>query len=225
MTDLELGRRFPRRETAQETALLALRELLLAGALGPGQQITQDEVAEAIGVSRVPVREALRILESEGQVRYRPQRGYFVTELHLGEVREIYRIRKLLETEALRNALPKLDNEVCERLRDAMRAIESCDADNSVAEMTRANRRFHFVLFEAAGMPHLLNHIRLLWEATDPYRSLYYMRLDHRDRVHEEHRRLYEAAVEGDLGVAISISDRHRSNAISAMAEVLDRRA
>ena len=84
--------------TAQQVAVTWLRRAIARGALRPGERIGQDAAAAQIGVSPIPVREALRILESEGLVTYVPRRGYFVTELNLADVEEIYHLRGLLET-------------------------------------------------------------------------------------------------------------------------------
>ena len=86
-----------------------LRLAIASGDLRPGEQVLQDALAERFGVSRVPLREALKILEGEGQVVYRPHRGYFVAELDLDDLREVYRIRDLLESEAVRVAVPQIN--------------------------------------------------------------------------------------------------------------------
>jgi len=83
--------------TAQEAVLAELRRFITTGRLRPGQQIVQDALAVQLGVSRVPLREALKILEGEGQVTYVAHRGYFVTELSLSDLLEVYRIREILE--------------------------------------------------------------------------------------------------------------------------------
>ena len=100
------SRPFRRPPTAQEAVLAELRRAIVTGELAPGEQVLQDALAERFGVSRVPLREALKILEGEGQVTYRPHRGYFVAELDVDDLREVYRIRDLLESEAVRVAVP-----------------------------------------------------------------------------------------------------------------------
>ena len=94
--------------TAQEVAVGWLRDAIAAGELRPGERIGQEAVAAEIGVSLIPVREALRILESEGLVTYRPRRGYLVTELDLADFEEIYRLRALLETDAAQRGIGRL---------------------------------------------------------------------------------------------------------------------
>ena len=90
--------------TAQARAAAALRTAILDGELRPGQRVSQEAWAARVGVSMIPVREALRALAGEGLVAYRPRRGYAVTELDLDDLDEVYRLRALLETEALREA-------------------------------------------------------------------------------------------------------------------------
>ena len=87
--------------TAAESVLHELRSALAAGRLLPGQQLVQEDLAADLGVSRVPIRESLKILEGEGHVTYHPNRGYFVTELSADDLIELYRIRQILEAEAL----------------------------------------------------------------------------------------------------------------------------
>ena len=88
---------FQRPPTAQEAVLVELRGRILRGDLAPGSPLRQEDLAASLGVSRVPVREALRMLESEGHVTYTPHRGYRVPELDLDELDEIYHLRALIE--------------------------------------------------------------------------------------------------------------------------------
>ena len=95
---------------------------MVEGELRPGDRVRQEEIAERLGVSLAPVREALAVLEQEGQVTYLPRRGYTVAELALDEVREIYALRALLEERAARRALPLLDEDAVGRIELAARA-------------------------------------------------------------------------------------------------------
>jgi DNA-binding GntR family transcriptional regulator len=96
-----------RTPTAQDRAAATLRAAILDGELRPGQRINQEAWAERARVSMIPVREALRALTGEGLVTYRPRRGYAVTELDLEELEEVYRLRRLLETDALRRGVTR----------------------------------------------------------------------------------------------------------------------
>lgn len=212
---------FQRPLTAQEAVLIELRRLILGGRLAPGEPVRQDAIATDLGVSRVPVREALKILEGEGQVTYRPHRGYFITELTMRDVREIYRIRELLESEAIRAAVPKLTPEDIEAMRSALEEMEATPSADDVAGMSEANSRFHMTLLQASDMPHLLKHIRLLREATDAYRSLYYL-TDHAiESVRSEHRSIFEAAIAGEVEQVVDLATQHRMHTVQALSATL----
>lgn len=205
----------------QQAVLRELRNRILSRRFRPGDPIRPDVVAAEINVSRVPVREALKILEGEGQVIYRPHHGYYVTELRIADLVEIYRIRQILESEATRVAIDLGLNESLTLMHEAMTEMESLGPQD-ILPMTAANRRFHFALLAAAKMPHLLHHIGLLWNATDPFRSLYYMEEAHLELVHAEHREIFKAVSGGDVEEAVGLLDLHRNNAIDALAEMLE---
>jgi DNA-binding GntR family transcriptional regulator len=116
----------------------------------------------------------LKTLEAEGQVRYAPHRGYHVARLSLDELTETYQIRKLLEDELVRLAVPLLRDERFRILEAAMDAMERAGSTGDVATMIESNREFHFTIFAAAEKPRMLDMVRVLWQTTDPYRSLYY---------------------------------------------------
>ncbi|MCZ3388396.1 MAG: GntR family transcriptional regulator [Actinomycetia bacterium] len=212
---------FRRPPTAQEAVLVELRRAIISGELRPGEQVLQDALAERFGVSRVPLREALKILEGEGQVIYRPHRGYFVAELDIDDLREVYRIRDLLESEAVRVAVPQIAAEEIAALAEALEVVEHASACGDLPMMAEANRRFHFGLIEAARMPRLSRLVRVLWDATDVYRSLYYSDGSHREVVHNEHRAVLEAVRLGDADRAVTLLLAHRERAVSALERVL----
>ena len=187
---MSAGPGFERPPTAQEAVLVALRRAIVSGDLRPGEQVRQEALAERFGVSRVPLREALKILEGEGSVAYVPRRGYFVAELSLADLLEVYRIRKLLEAEAVRVGLPLMTDADVAQVSDAVDACERAGSDGDLVAMTDANRRLHFGLFAAAGMPRLERQIRILWDATDLYRSVYLPMYDRLKPLYREIRRI-----------------------------------
>jgi DNA-binding GntR family transcriptional regulator len=212
---------FRRPPTAQEAVLAELRRAIAAGELQPGEQVLQDALAERFGVSRVPLREALKILEGEGQVTYRPHRGYFVAELDLADLREVYRIRDLLETEAVTVAVGRITDEQLAVADAALVSVEQAAAVGDLAEMTDSNRRFHFALIEGAGMPRLSRLVRILWDATDAYRSRYYTEASHRAAVVDEHRAILDAVRAGDAETANTVLRQHRERAVAALEAAL----
>ena len=210
---------FERPKTAQEAVLAEIRVQLLDGRLGPGVSIRPDAMGDELGVSAVPVREALRILEGEGHVHYRPHRGYVVAALDVDDLIEIYRIRELLETEAVCRAFPRLHGDTVARLREIVHEME--EAQDDVLSLTAVNRRFHFTLFEAAEMPQLVRVLRILWDSSDRYRLRYLMSPENRQLVHDQHQRMMKAVADRDVEAFIDESQKHRAHAIAALAEAI----
>ena len=213
---------FRRPLTAQEAVLVELRRFIATGRLRPGQQIVQDALAVQLGVSRVPLREALKILEGEGQVTYVAHRGYFVTELSLADLLEVYRIREILEAEAITIAVPQMTAEDVDRLEEAEREVQAAADISDVVAMATANRRFHFALIEACALPRLVRLIALLWDATEVYRSVYFSEDHNRDLVGAEHRAVVSAVRAGDAVATLLVLAEHRAHAVIALRPVLE---
>ena len=207
---------FERPLTAQEAVLAEIRREILSGQWAPGTPIRQDAVASALGVSRVPVREALKILEGEGQVTYVPHKGYVVRELDADELVELYRLRELLEAEAIRSAVPKLTEEDLAAMKDAMVRMEGLD-HSDLAALADHNREFHGVLLNAAGMPRLQHFLRLLRDAADVYRVLLYSDESTLAQTAAEHREIYAACAERDTERVIELHDQHRSHTVELL--------
>jgi DNA-binding GntR family transcriptional regulator len=207
--------------TTPDHAVDRLRQAIVAGELKPGQRVNQEDWAAAIGVSVAPVREALRVLEQEGQVEYLPRRGYFVTELHIADLEEIYALRKLLEERAARHALPGIDDETRERIRQAAAECRTAAKGGDVAAELAANRRFHFAILDAPDRPHVMRHIQLLWDSTEAYRALYYNSPAERKRANKAHDRIVAAIDDGDADRLVAELDAHRDEALDVLRRVL----
>jgi DNA-binding GntR family transcriptional regulator len=207
----------PQLATAQEVAIAWLRRAIAAGELRPGDRIGQEAVAADIGVSLIPVREALRILESEGLVTYRPRRGYLVTELDLADFEEIYRLRALIEADAVRRGIHRMGPAELAELEAAADDCVAAAAAEDVAGELAANRRFHFLLFALADSTHQERLIRLLWDATVAYRALYYALPGESTEADRAHRRIIAAARAGDADRLIAELDAHRGRALASI--------
>lgn len=212
---------YVRPPTAQEAVLGEMRRLLVTGELAPGTPVRQEAVAARLGVSRVPVREALKVLEGEGHVVYLPHRGYVVAELSVDDLTEVYRLRELLEAEAIRVAVPRLDDATVAAIQEAARAVDSAGRRGDLAAMTAHNRELHFLLFDAAGMPRLSRTLRQLWDATDVYRSVYFAGTGNRTRVKHDHADLVDALRARDVRRAVAVQKSHRDSSVMAVTRAI----
>jgi DNA-binding GntR family transcriptional regulator len=146
----------------------ALRTAILDGSYRPGERIRQEDVAARSGASRMPVREALRVLQAEGLVTLVANSGAWVAKLTLAECAELYQIRERLEPLLLRASLPALDGDAVARMTELAGAMEAADGD--VAAFLRADRAFHWAGYAAAGPGETREIIARMWNATQHYR-------------------------------------------------------
>ncbi|MBV9227742.1 MAG: GntR family transcriptional regulator [Chloroflexi bacterium] len=191
-----------------------LREAILRGIFQGGQQLRQEEIAAQLGVSRIPVREALRQLEQEGLVVYRLNRGAIVSELSAAEVQEIYEMRSALESTALRIALPHLTTSDFQR---AATILDITDRETDVSRWGELNREFHTILYTPAQRPRLLSVISALHRNVDRYLRMEMVVLHYKERSQQEHRRILEACQQRDAAAAITLLTQH----IEAAGELL----
>ena len=211
----------PGPSTTQEHALDWLRRAIIGGELKPGDHLPQEEIAERIGVSLIPVREALRQLEAEGQVTYQPRRGYFVTTLRIDDLVEIYGLRRMLEARAVRCALPEFDAEDLDRMTRAAAECAEAARAGDIARELEANRRLHFALFDHPSQPHTQRIIRLLWDSTEAYRALYYNSPEERAAADAAHSRILAAVCDRDADRLVLELDAHRDRALSTLRRIL----
>jgi DNA-binding GntR family transcriptional regulator len=182
--------------TAQDVVLSSLREAILAGVLLPGARLRQEDLADRFGTSRIPVREALRALEYEGLVTSEPNRGFTVTELDADDVEEVYDLRIVLESHAVRVALPLLTDEDIAELDELFATMtNAADPDEQLA----ARERFYIRLYSVSGRPRLVGLIARLRQ--EVARSLRWPTLQHAPSHHD---RFYEAVKMGDADHAVA---------------------
>jgi DNA-binding GntR family transcriptional regulator len=202
------------RQTAHEFVRGVLRRAILSGDLAGGTRLVQADLAALLEVSTTPVREALRDLSSEGLLRFDPHRGAVVQELSGDELHEIYMIRQILEPVALRLAVPKVTDQLIERLR-AMH--EKMASEPHSAEWVETNRNFHLSIYEAADSPRLSSIIRGLEDASVMYigASLHDVP-DLRPNAIHDHGAILEALERRDAEAAVEATITHLGLAIKA---------
>ena len=195
--------------TAEAVALAELRDAIVRGDLPPGAPIRQSAAAEELGLSVIPVREALKTLAGEGIVTYQAQRGYAVAELRPESVDGIFRLRELLEGEAESAAAPRLRPEDLAAMRAA---TEAGDPHAAII----ANRAFHFALLDRCDNEWLLRFVRQLWDGLEPHRALAYRRTaaegdrGRADLIVQEHGGIVDALAAGDTAAALAALAAHR---------------
>ncbi|MDM0106586.1 GntR family transcriptional regulator [Variovorax sp. J22R24] len=140
-----------------------LRERIIAGEYARGEKLKQVQIAEELGVSVTPVREALKALEMEGYIVSRPHQGLSIPEFDLEDAQEILELRMTLERQLTRRAVERLTKEGLESLHEAQRDYIRGAKANDLQLARRANVRFHFRLYELAERPQTLQFVRVLW--------------------------------------------------------------
>lgn len=212
---------FQKPPTQVEAVLQEVRRALLVGDYPVGGRVNVDAISKNLGVSRAPVRDALRILEGEHQVQYEPHRGYVVPTLSLESLFDLYRTRELLEAEAIARAVPHLTDDDFAAIREACRAGEAALAAGDRVAATYANREFHFGLCSHPDHQQLLGAIQQAWNA-DAYRSLYTSDMDAAIASAREHQAMADAAEARDVGAVINLQNLHRDGELAQLLPQLE---
>ena len=176
-----------------------LRGRIVSGELQPGSAMRQERLASELGVSRLPVRDALMKLEAEGLVEVRRDRGTYVAPLSAADCVEVFDLRILLESDALSHAIP---NHTQRSIRKVHAAQAELEAEDETVRWVEGDRRFHELLYEPSGRPRTLRFVSSLRDAVDRF---YLARLKHdvrREAWKAEHRRLIQAVKAGDVECA-----------------------
>jgi len=140
-----------RKKTKVEAAVDRLRQAILSGDIAPGQWLRQDDLAQRLGISSTPIREALRRLESDGLVEHVPHQGVKVVAYSLNTAREYYQLRAMLEPYALRLAAEQMHPADLDALEQLVAQAQFLLAGQAMAELTAANWRFHEHLLGLCG--------------------------------------------------------------------------
>lgn len=136
-----------RRQTLTNMTVEAIRERILRGRYPEGEPLRQDAIGAELGVSRIPVREALRQLEAEGLVIFNPHRGAVVSELSLKQIRELFELRAEIEGDLIRRAVPKMTPEDHARADEILDAYEAALRSGQVSGWGSLNWQFHSTLY------------------------------------------------------------------------------
>ena len=209
------------RKTVSMLALEAVRERILHGDYPEGTPLRQDAIATELGVSRIPVREALRQLEAEGLVTFSPHVGAIVSSLSLDEIREVFELRAVIEADLLRRAFPHLGEEEVSRAEEVLDTYEAALAEGDVRAWGPLNWEFHSTLYLPERHPLSISIVQQLHNHSDRYQRMQ-LKLTHGEtRANREHRAILNAVREREQQHAISLLSSHILGAGRGLVEFL----
>ena len=208
-----------RHATAGEYIVENLRNDILTGRLAAGEPLLLDQLAARFGTSVIPIREALRVLEAERLVVLRPHRTAQVAELSLAELKDLYRVRLLLDVEAVRLAHGNFTAAELEELRDLVDSMERYALLGDDLTAFAIHTDIHFRIYEAAGSPVLLEILERLWDETERYRhAVKHYRSDPASWG-DEHRRLVDLLAQGGAEDAAAEMRAHLTRTLDALTK------
>lgn len=191
-----------------------LRERILDGELAPGMQVRQELLADQFGVSRVPVREALRQLEAEGLIQSELHRGAFVASCSLDELIEMLDIRIALEVRALKLALPNFTKQTIQAAEKILRKYDGCETPHEWRDL---NLQFHLCLYQPSNRPRLLKMIEDVALGTHRFLRTYISATVGRDGPQAEHHELLELCAANKTAAALRMLEAHIEHTKSAL--------
>lgn len=195
----------PLREVVCET----LREAIRGGVLKPGERLMEIQLAEELGVSRTPVREAIRKLELEGYVIMMPRRGTYVANLSIRDVNEVFEIRTTLDSLASGLAAERITDEELERLERLLVLIGEYIEQNDMEKIVETDMEFHDILYQASRNARLVGIIYNLREQLTRFRSTSMAYPGRLKETLEEHIRIVEAIAQGNVELAQKAAEEH----------------
>jgi DNA-binding GntR family transcriptional regulator len=184
-----------------------IKQAVVSGELKPGAKLSPSAIAADLGVSHIPVREALTSLAASGYLEHKPRVGFFVRVLSPDDLADIYHWREVLEREAFMMAVPLLTGDDIEEMRGLCGQMRGLVTPGQWNEFLDLNRQFHFVAFRRAGSDQLLRFLSYLWDSAESYSLSGLGNLEKAQQDHEQMLDLFEAR---DVDGIIEAMMRHR---------------
>jgi len=198
----------PLREVVCET----LREAIRSGVLKPGERLMEIQLADELGVSRTPVREAMRKLELEGYVIMLPRRGTYVANISIRDINEVFEIRTTLDALASGLAAERITEEELEQLERLLVSIGENIETRNMKKVVEDDMEFHDILYKASRNQRLVGIISNLREQMTRFRSMSMSYPGRLKKTLEEHSRLVEAIAQRDVELAQKLGVEHMEN-------------
>ena len=207
----------PLREAVCET----LRDAIRKGILEPGERLMEVQLADELGISRTPVREAIRKLEQEGYVIMMPRRGTYVSDISTNDVKEIFEIRSALESLAAGLAARRIEPDELETLQNLLMEIEGYIAKNDIEKIVETDIKFHGLLYKVSRNERLVNIISNLKEQLARFRTLSMSYPGRLQETLEEHSEMVEAIANGDVSAARDAAEHHMERAEKTLLKAM----
>lgn len=189
-----------------------LRTAIITGEFAPGERLMEISLAERLGVSRTPVREAIRKLELEGLVVMIPRRGAEVARITEAGLKEVLEVRCALEELAVELACRRKDEEGLQQLKTAHQEFVKAVRKGDTLEITNQDEAFHKCIFDMSRNKRLLQMVNNLKEQMFRYRMEYVKERNYHEELIREHEQLFQAIREGDETTAKEIMKHHIQN-------------
>ncbi len=196
-----------------------LREAILEGNLKPGQRLMEVQLAEQLGVSRTPVREAIRKLELEGLVVMLPRKGAYVADVSLKDVIDVLEIRASLEGLAAYLAADRISDEDIKKLETIMQDFNQGKDEFDVDTLLKKDVEFHECIFKATNNSRLHQLINSLWEQVYRFRVTYISDYDSTKNIINEHQLILDAIKKRDSKLAKKYAQEHIEKAEQFMID------
>ncbi|MEW6660944.1 MAG: GntR family transcriptional regulator [Bacillota bacterium] len=195
------------RRPVHEQVYDLLRNAILNGEIRPGERLLQDDLAKRFGISRMPIRDALRLLEADKLVVSVPNKGFMVSDFGEEELNDTFFVRSILEREAVLLAVPNITEEAVKALECLVQEMDQCLEERDLGKLTRLNKEFHSVIYRGVPSQCLLGIIRNLWDNFPRYAMLSTLELAEKSQ--EAHRAILEAIKKGDSVKASRVMENH----------------
>ena len=205
MLNFDIQNHKPLREMVYEE----LKMQILKGSIIPGTRMMEVELAEEMGVSRTPIREAIRKLEKEGLVTIEPRRGAYASMISTEDMVEILEVRQDLEGLAAYFAADRMTKEQVEELREVSNSYNEAVRQGNMEAMIKHDTRFHHIIVESCRNKILVQMIEQLQELVLRFRYIYYDNFRRAENMPEEHEAIVAAISEGNADKARAAADIH----------------
>lgn len=198
-----------------------LREAILKGELKPGERLMELQLASKLGVSRTPIREAIRMLEQEGLAVTVPRKGAEVAKMTEKDMEDVLEIREVLDELAATIACEQMTQEQLDALRGTMREFEEFTKTGNVKKIAEADVKFHDIIYQATGNPKLVNLLNNLREQMYRYRIEYLKDEKNYPVLIREHCQIVEGLIEKDKEKVTAAMHHHVRNQVLAVKEII----